>query len=83
MENLDPIELKIRHFISEFNDEAVELLKEVVNVNSGSFNLKGVKSVGDIFSREFQKLGFMTEWIPGDAWQRAGHLIAKKSWQGS
>lgn len=82
MENLEPIELKIKHFISEFNEEAIELLKEVVNVNSGSFNLKGVKRVGDIFSREFQKLGFKTEWIPGDAWQRAGHLVARNHGKG-
>ena len=57
----------------------VALLKEVTNINSGSLNLEGVKAVSDVFEREFQKIGFETEWykLPPEA-KRAGHFIATR-----
>ncbi|WP_339868609.1 M20/M25/M40 family metallo-hydrolase [uncultured Algoriphagus sp.] len=57
----------------------VALLKEVTNINSGSLNLEGVKAVSDVFEREFQKIGFETEWykLPPEA-KRAGHFIASR-----
>src|SRR6185503_17032066 len=36
----------------------------------------GVREVGALFRREFDALGFKTEWIDGAAWNRAGHLVA-------
>jgi glutamate carboxypeptidase len=53
------------------------LLETAVNVNSGSNNLEGVRAVGALFRKEFESLGFTTEWIDGAAWGRAGHLIAR------
>ncbi|WP_425637301.1 M20/M25/M40 family metallo-hydrolase [Algoriphagus yeomjeoni] len=57
----------------------VALLEEVTNINSGSLNLEGVKAVSDVFEREFQKIGFETEWykLPPEA-KRAGHFIATR-----
>jgi len=54
------------------------LLEAAVNLNSGSNNLDGVRSVGALFRKEFDALGFTTEWIDGAAWGRAGHLIARR-----
>lgn len=62
--------------VEEYEPEARQLLKKVVNINSGTMNFDGVKSVGDIFAHEYQRLGFKTEWVDGTPFGRAGHLIA-------
>ena len=72
------IEKKIVKSIDNNSNTALEFLKEVVNINSGTLNLKGVKQVGDKFSEEYQKLGFEVKWVPGESFGRAGHLVATK-----
>ena len=55
----------------------IELLKESVNINSGTFNKEGVKKVGDLYAKELTALGFTLEWIRmPDSVKRAGHLVA-------
>jgi glutamate carboxypeptidase len=63
-------------FIDAHNGEALALLEKVVNINSGSLNLDGVRAVGNVFRAEFDALGFETRWVDGAAFKRAGHLIA-------
>lgn len=60
-------------------EETLALLEEVTNINSGSLNLEGVEEVAKVFEREFQKIGFETEWLklPAEA-KRAGHFIATR-----
>src|ERR1019366_8969072 len=58
------------------NADALALLERVVNINSGTQNLTGVRDVGAIFRAELDGLGFRTSWVDGASWQRAGHLIA-------
>jgi glutamate carboxypeptidase len=58
------------------NSDALALLERVVNINSGTQNLAGVRAVGAIFRAELDALGFKTEWVDGAAWHRAGHLVA-------
>jgi len=62
--------------IDQNNQQALKLLKTVVNINSGTMNFNGVKKVANIFIEEFQALGFQTQWIDGDTFNRAGHLLA-------
>jgi glutamate carboxypeptidase len=70
-------EAAITAYIDAHNDEAIALLERVVNINSGTQNLEGVRQVGAVFRTELDRLGFKTEWVDGAAWQRrAGHLIA-------
>ena len=71
-----PGELSLVRYIDAHNDASVSLLERVVNINSGTENLAGVRSVGAVFRAEFDALGFKTQWIDGAAWQRAGHLVA-------
>ena len=54
------------------------LLQTAVDINSGSNNFEGVRAVGDLFRKEFDALGFTTEWVDGAAWGRAGHLVARR-----
>jgi glutamate carboxypeptidase len=55
----------------------IQLLKESVNINSGTFNIEGVKKVGQLYAKELEALGFAIEWISlPDSLKRAGHLVA-------
>ena len=72
-----PVERRIVESIDANNAAALALLEKVVDINSGSQNLAGVKAVGDVFRAEFDRLGFKTTWVDGAAFKRAGHLIAE------
>lgn len=57
----------------------IQLLKESVNINSGTYNIEGIKKVGDLYAKELAALGFSTEWISlPDSLKRAGHLVATR-----
>jgi glutamate carboxypeptidase len=58
------------------NADGLALLERVVNINSGTQNLAGVRAVGAAFRSELDAVGFETRWIDGAAWHRAGHLVA-------
>lgn len=51
------------------------LLETMVNQNSGSRNLEGVRKVRDIVVPEFTALGFTARWLPMEQTGRAGHLV--------
>jgi glutamate carboxypeptidase len=61
------------------NDDALALLERVVNVNSGTQNHDGVRAVGAIFRQQLEALGFTVRWADGDAFARAGHLVAERA----
>jgi glutamate carboxypeptidase len=69
-------EKEICKAVDKRTDSAVTLLKTAVNINSGTMNFEGVRKVGALFMDEFKKLGFETRWVPGDSFNRAGHLVA-------
>jgi glutamate carboxypeptidase len=62
--------------------DAEALLERVVNINSGTMNLAGVRRVGDVFAAEFKALGFRTTWVDGAPFKRAGHLLAERDGKG-
>ena len=59
------------------NQAALDLLERLVNINSGSLNVAGVKQVGVALRSEFDALGFTTRWIDGASFGRGGHLVAE------
>ena len=70
-------EQNVMDYIDANMPRAIALLKESVDINSGTLNIEGVKKVGAIFAREFEKANFKTKWIPmPDSLRRAGHLVA-------
>src|SRR5262249_4994640 len=71
------VEQSIRAYVDAHNREALALLQQVVNINSGTHNLAGVKRVGDVFMPRFERLGFKARWVDGSSWGRAGHLVAE------
>ena len=75
--SLSKEELKVMDYIDANMPRAIALLKESVDINSGTLNIEGVKKVGAIFAREFEKANFKTKWVPmPDSLRRAGHLVA-------
>ena len=77
-EHLTPIEAKIVRDVESTQAESKALLQKIVNINSGTFNIAGVRAVGEVLQPEFEKLGFQVHWIPMDEVHRAGHLVAER-----
>jgi glutamate carboxypeptidase len=78
-QTLTAIEQKMLKDIEANMPSTIKLLKESVNINSGTYNIEGVKKVGAMYSKELAALGFTIEWIKmPDSLKRAGHLVAYK-----
>jgi glutamate carboxypeptidase len=76
-QGLSDVEKEIVAIVEKQYDESVKLLRRTVNINSGSFNLRGVRKVGRVYKKELAGLGFDVQWIPmPDSVKRAGHLFA-------
>ena len=76
--SLARVERALVAHVDAHDREARALLERVVNVNSGTQNLAGVRAVGKVFAGELEALGFTTRWADGAAFGRAGHLIATR-----
>lgn len=70
-------EQKMLDHIDETNQQALELLIESININSGTMNFEGVKATAEHLMPHFKALGFTTWFEDGAEWNRAGHLIAE------
>ena len=74
---LSKIEKQILKNVDDAMPAAMELLKKSVNINSGTFNIEGVKKVGALYAKELAASGFTIQWITlPDSLKRAGHLVA-------
>lgn len=72
-------EKKVVAIVDQRMPEAFAFLVKIVNINSGTNNLEGVKEVGAAFKKELDAIGFKSEWInmPTEM-KRAGHLLAER-----
>jgi len=76
-QKLNRTERKIVDKVKSLDESSLSFLEKVVNINSGTLNLEGVKEVGTVFDQAFQEIGFQTQWIDMPAeMNRAGHLFA-------
>ncbi|AIZ40224.1 M20/M25/M40 family metallo-hydrolase [Cellulophaga baltica] len=79
-QKLSKTEKNIIASVERNNAEAKQFLEKVVNINSGTLNLEGVKEVGIVFKDAFDAINFKTNWIEMPAeLNRAGHLFAETS----
>jgi len=76
-QKLTRTEWKIVNTVSLNNAEAIDFLKKVVNINSGTMNHPGVKKVGMVFKEAFEDIDFSVKWIDMSAVNRSGHLFAE------
>ncbi len=73
---LNKNEREILKQVGQNMPQAVEEIKQAVNINSGSLNIEGVKKVGALASEQLKAIGFKVEWLDGSAFNRAGHVLA-------
>ena len=77
-QKLSATERKLIASVQQHMPQTEKLLEQVVNINSGTLNVQGVREVGTVFQKEFDALGFKTEWVAMPvSMQRAGHLVAQ------
>ena len=79
---LSETEQQLTEVVDRRQVEAMALLQQAVEINSGSMNTAGVKQVGELFSEAFAKLEFEVSWVDGAAFERAGHLVARHDGSG-
>lgn len=73
------IEKKMIAYIDQHLPDAMNLLRESVNINSGTLNIAGVRKVGELYKKELEKAGFTCMWVSmPDSMKRAGHLVAER-----
>ena len=75
---VSPEEKQIAAYVAEHSEDAIRSLQQIVDIDSPTENVAGVKQVGMVLKAEFQALGMTTRWIdlPADV-KRAGHLVAE------
>jgi glutamate carboxypeptidase len=76
MAQATPAEQTMVRTIDREHDRHIALLERLVNQNSGTLNLAGVRAVGDMVRAELEPLGFEVRWADMAGTGRAGHLIA-------
>ena len=77
-QKLSKVERKLVKTVETNNSEAIGFLENVVNINSGTLNAKGVKEVGMVFKNAFENLNFNARWIEmPEEMNRAGHFFAE------
>lgn len=81
--NLSPEEQRMADWVDAHAEDAIALLRETVDIPSGTSSLAGVREVGSVMRRELDEIGLHTEWVemPADM-QRAGHLFGRKEGTG-
>ncbi len=71
-----PAERRMATYVESDVGHGQALLERLVNQNSGTLNLDGVRAVRDLVRPELEALGFEVRWIDMAATGRAGHLVA-------
>jgi glutamate carboxypeptidase len=73
---LSGAERRIAAAVEAEQERTVELLERLVNQNSGTLNLEGVRATGEMVRAELEPLGFEVRWVDMGDTGRAGHLVA-------
>ena len=77
-QTLSPDEQKIASYIDAHQAEQIVLMEKVINLQSPTENIAGVKQVGMVFKSQLESLGMTARWIDMPAeMKRAGHLLAQ------
>lgn len=79
---IDPAEQTMVQTVTAEHGRHIALLERMVNQNSGTLNLPGVRIVGDMVRAELEPLGFTVRWVEMAETGRAGHLIATREGPG-
>ena len=73
---LAPEERRMAETVAREGGRTIALLERLVNRNSGTLNLDGVRAVGEMMRAELEPLGFDVRWVDMRETGRAGHIVA-------
>jgi glutamate carboxypeptidase len=73
-QSLTPAQQKIIASVDADQQRSVTLLKQLVDINSGTLNPQGVRRIADVLRPQFEALGFSCRFIRMEEVHRAGHL---------
>src|SRR5262249_29625771 len=77
-QQLSADEKKIISYVDAHKEDAIALLEKIVNIESPTENLAGVKQVGMVFKEELESIGMTAKWLEMPAnMKSAGHLLAE------
>ena len=79
---LNRAEQTMQRSVDAESNRSVNLLKALVEVNSGTMNIAGVTRIGAMMRAELEPLGFRVDWIPMAKAGRAGHIVARHQGNG-
>jgi glutamate carboxypeptidase len=79
---LAPEERRMAQAVDRESDRTIALLERLVNRNSGTLNLEGVRAVGEMMRAELEPLGFTVRWVDMAETGRAGHIVATHAGRG-
>ena len=71
-----PAEQTMMRTVEAEHGRHIALLERLVNQNSGTLNLPGVRATGEMVRTELEPLGFDVRWVDMGETGRAGHLVA-------
>ncbi len=74
---ISPEQKAIVAYVDANEQASNALLEKLVNINSGTHNLEGVRAVGKVIMPQLEQLGFKVRWVPMDEVHRAGTLVAE------
>jgi len=76
-DSLSPTEKNVVKYLQHEKKSQIQVLEKLVNINSGTTNVSGVKKIGELLRPQFEKIGFKTHWetLPANM-KHAGSLIA-------
>ena len=61
---LNNAEKKIQKYVEKHTEEAIRLLEKVVNINSGTLNIEGNKTVGKVFQTQLDPVSYTHLTLP-------------------
>jgi glutamate carboxypeptidase len=76
-QSVSPEEKAIVAYVDANEQPSNALLEKLVDINSGTHNLEGVRTVGKVLMPQLEELGFKVRWVPMDEVHRAGTLVAE------
>ena len=75
---LTKTERQLRENVAAAREQEFAYLARLVDINSGTLNVAGVRRVGSVLRASLDSLGFETTWVAmPDELGRAGHLLAE------
>ena len=71
----DGMPQQMEMYLSEHLSRYLEMLRQMVAVNSFSLNVEGVNRLGNLTAEMFEALGFQAQRVPAGHWQYGNHVV--------